>query len=440
MSLTAVVFVLGFLACCVAALARHPVFGLLAYVGVFYVHPPAQWWGQGFLLDVRWSLIAAVVTWVAVLRIKPQHRVVPFLGSSLTVGMMLFVVLLAAQLTWAMDVALQLDLLVLFAKYALLIWLVCRCIETEQHLKFFLWAHVLGCFYFGWDVYTTYEGGRFEGFEAPGVSDANSGAMQIVTGIFTASALFLSGRKAERAALIGVIPFIINALVATVSRSAALAVATGGIMFNLFTPRPFRWWVRMLSVLAAVLFVMLTNELFWTRMETLQYKGEYVEGTDTGAGRIAIIHAQWRMFKAHPMGCGHRCTAVLSPYYMPDEMLTGEEGLRARSSHNSVMTMLVEHGFLGEGLYLGLLLWISRSALVLFRRLRSDTGLIARTLPAVVAVLVAITIGDFFVDYVKLEVRIWFIAILLLMLNMTQPMSDDRRRGEVEVPCTVRDG
>jgi hypothetical protein len=77
---------------------------------------------------------------------------------------------------------------------------------------------------------------------------------------------------------------------------------------------------------------------------------------------------------------------------------------------------------------------------VLFRRLRSDTGLIARTLPAVVAVLVAITIGDFFVDYVKLEVRIWFIAILLLMLNMTQPMSDDRRRGEVEVPCTVRDG
>jgi len=77
MSLTALVFVLAFGAGSLLAFARHPIFGLMTYIGVFYVHPPSRWWGQGLLFDVRWSLLAAAVTLLAMLVRKPSEPAAP---------------------------------------------------------------------------------------------------------------------------------------------------------------------------------------------------------------------------------------------------------------------------------------------------------------------------------------------------------------------------
>lgn len=418
MSLTGLAFVIAFLAGCLLAFVRHPIFGLATYVGIFYLHPPSRWWGQGWMFEVRWSLIAALLTLLAIF-LRDRRSDQKQLPPGLIVGMLIFIAWMILQLSWALDTGLQLNLLELYLKYVLLVWLIFRCIDSVGTFKTMLWSHVLGCFYFGWIVYTSYGGGRFEGFGGPGVGDANSGAMQIVTGIFAGSVLFLAGRWRDRIALFLLMPFIVNALVASISRSAALAAAFGGAVFNLLTPRRFRWAVRFLSVLALLLFVILTNEVFWERMETLKHRGEYVQGQDTGWTRMAIIQAQWRMFEAHPLGCGHRCTAILSPSYMSDELLTGPEGARARSSHNSFMTMLVEHGIPGAGFYFLMIWWILRTVLRLYARLREDQGFLGQALPGVAAVLGAIVVGDLFVDYVKLEVRFWFIAMLLVMLNMT---------------------
>ena len=45
---------------------KHPLFGLFSYMWAFYNDPVARWWGEG-LPDLRWSLVSAVVTTVAVL-------------------------------------------------------------------------------------------------------------------------------------------------------------------------------------------------------------------------------------------------------------------------------------------------------------------------------------------------------------------------------------
>lgn len=421
MSLTALAFLGAYATGLGLAFARHPIYGLLTYVAVFYLHPPSRWWGEA-LPDLRWSLLAAIVTLVALLfRRKEPVEGIPLFRHGVMIGLSVFLLWIAIQWTWALDTEIHAELVVICAKYALLLGLIYKCIDSPQHLKLFLWTHVLGCAYLGWIVFNSYLGGRFEGFGGPDINEANSGAVQIVTGILTAGVLFLAGRLREKAILFGIIPFIVNALVATISRSGFLAMAVGGVIFNLFTPRRFRSRVRMLSVLALVLFALLANPVYWMRIASVKFAGQEVEGVDTGAGRLVLIQAQWRMFKAHPLGCGHRCTAVLSPSYLDERQLTtSTEGVLARSSHNTFMSLLVEQGIPGAAFYVALVLWIGRNVLLLGRRVQGDTSFVAIAFPAVAAALGAVTLADTFVDYIKLEVRLWFVALLMVMLKLTE--------------------
>jgi O-antigen ligase len=277
-----------------------------------------------------------------------------------------------------------------------------------------LWTYAAGCFYFGWIAFTSYAGGRFEGFTGSGFGEANVAALVLATGSFVAAALFLAGRWRQRAAIVGIIPFIVNGIVTTISRSGFLSTAIGGIAFNVFTPKRYRVKVAVLSLLGLALFFMLTNPIYWARIGTIKYQGEQVEGVDTGAGRLVIIETQWQMFKGHPFGCGHMCTSALSPSYMDPEMLSAG----GRASHNTFMTMLVDQGIVGGVFYVAMLLWVLKSLLTLGRVLRGDASFLASVLPAVAAVFAAITVADMFVQYPKLEIRIWFIAVLMVMLRM----------------------
>lgn len=425
MSLTGLLFVLAFAAGCLMALVRHPVFGLMTYVGVFYLHPPSRWWGQGILLDIRWSLIAAGVTLLALL-LRGKRAQMSFRGAGgplwAFVGLIAWI---AVQSPWALDPDAHRDLLTIYLKFIVVFVLIYKCIETEQHLRWFLWAHVLGCFYLGWIAFTRYKGGRFEDFGGPGLAEANAAALQLASGIFVAGSLFLAGRRPVKAGLLGVIPLIVNGLITTISRSGFLAAGIGGVIYNLFTPGRFQKRVRILSVLAAVLFLLLTNDTYWSRVETVKYRGEEVEGVDTGAGRLVIIEKQWLMFQRRPLGCGHMCTTVLSPSYMDASMLSRG----GRASHNTFMTMLVDHGVPGGLFYMAMLVWIYRSLRTLKTRLANDDGFLGAVLPAAAAALAAITVADMFAQYPKFEGRIWFIAILMVMLRMTA------RRTNAEPPA-----
>jgi O-antigen ligase len=413
--LTAIVFVIAFFAGCVLALARHPIYGLMTYVSVFYLDPYSRWWSHS-IPDLRWSYTAAIVTIAALIVRRQKPKAIRLFNHKIMVGYLLFVAWCAIQTPWALDFDMHMELLNLTAKYALVMALIYLCVDSEQNLKAFLWTHVLGCFFLGWIAYTEYEGGRFEGFGGGAIGEANAGAIQIVTGILVAASMFLVGRTMERVILIVCIPFILNGLVTTISRSGFLALTTAGVIFNLLVHSRHRARVRLLSVLALVLFLMLTGPAYWNRIDTITYAGEDVRGVDTGSGRLDIIGAQWRMFLAYPFGCGHRCTVTLSPEYLPAERLT--QG--GRSSHNTFMTLLVEQGIPGAMFYFGMIAWTWASVRRLRRDLRSADGALPAYFGATAAILGAVVVGDLFVDYLKLEVRMWFIAIMMVLLNMAR--------------------
>jgi hypothetical protein len=417
------------------AFVRHPFYGQLAYMAAFFLHPPSRWWGQGFLLPIRWSLIASAVTLLAffVHRKKLAKPAIPFFQHGYVKAYLIFVVWLVLQIGWALDMPAHLDLLNYYVKFFLVIVLIYYCVDTEEHLRMFLWAHVLGCFYFGWIAYNEYTGGRFEDFGGPGLSEANAGAITIVTGTLAASTLFIWGTWREKAALFAMIPFIVNGLVTTISRSGFLAVSFGGILYNLFTPKRFSKRVRLLSGLAVVLFLMLTGPSYWQRMQSMEALGDKVEGVDTGAGRIDIMKAQIEMSAAHPFGCGATCTAVLSKEYLDDSQLTGEGANRARASHNTFFTMLVEHGLPGAAFYAFMVLWILGGVRKLRGIVRGKEGFLEVALPALASILGAIFITDMFATYAKFEVRIWFLALLMAALNIAT--AKQRALAKAAVPA-----
>lgn len=421
--LTASAFLATFFLACLLALVRHPVFGLVAYLSAFYVHPPSRWWVYA-LPDLRWSLVAAGFTFAGLLIHRHRMQTRPIFQNGIMIGIAFFVIWIAIQSIWALDQPMHIELLDHYVKFTIAAVLIYKCIDSERHLKFFLWAHVIGCFAFGLSAFLGYTGGRFEGYGGPGFSDANYAGIQAVTGIFAASILMLSGNSRERLAVAIVTPFIMNGLVTTVSRSSFLALVCGGVAFIWLCPARFRISVSVLGVAALAGFLLLSHEQFWERMETITFAGEEVTGVDTGAGRRVQWEAQGEMFAEHPFGCGHRCTATLSPQYLDDRHLTGPEGNRARSSHNTFLTMLVEQGFVGGILYALYLFWLRRSATNLRVRLRDSTDLLACALPGVAAILLSITVADIFVDYLKLEVRIWYIAIVLVIYKLSAQLEN----------------
>jgi len=431
--LTASAFLLAFGFGCLLSLFRRPIFGLVTYVGVFYVHPPAYWWG-GAVPSLRWSLIAAAVTWLSVL----MHRsklVSPRLREfGAFRGLVLFVIWVAIQMFWALDKTMHTELLVLMTKYAVLVFLIYKCINSIQDLRIFLWSHAVGCFYLGYYVFEQYVGGRFEGFLSPGIDEANAGALHIASGILVVFALFLSGKLYEKIAAVGFMPFIVNALIASISRSGFLALGVAGLVFNIFAPKKLIRMVRIFSLAGLFLFIALTNQTYWERIGTILVAGEEVEGVDTGSGRLVLMKAQLQMFSSYPLGCGHRCTAVLSPLYLDEEYLTGPEESKARSSHSTFITLLVEQGVPGLAIFIALMIWIIRIIFRLRHQMRLSEGLLTTTYAATVATLAAIAVGDLFVDYLKFEARFWFIALLLVLAKLdmtsTEIATDDRATGQ----------
>jgi O-antigen ligase len=396
------------------------------YVATFYIHPPSRWWGQGALEDVRWALIAAAITLFSVL-IRRRQRQGPSLGSFSVVWFFVALVAwLGVQLAWAMSTGLQLELFSLYIKFCVVIYLIYHCIESERDLHTFLLAHVVGCFYLGWIAFTEYQTGRFEGFGGPGLGDANAAANQLVTGALTACALYLFGRWKEKSAMAVAALFILNALIATISRSGFLALAVGGLAFAYFAPTARRFAVIALAALGVIAFLWLTNDKYWDRMDSIKYTGAQVEGLDTGGGRVEVMQAQMQMFEDHRFGCGHRCTMILSPQYIEDRFLWGEGSERSRSSHNTFLTLMVEQGVPGVIFYVALLGWCANSLRRLRHALRSIGGLLPAVLPAIGASIVAIFMGDMFVDYIRHEARIWFVALILVIFKLA-----DTKRGAV---------
>jgi len=430
-SLTGIAFILAFIAGIGFAIGRHPVYGLYTYVALFYLNPLSRWWGET-LPDLRWSLLAGVITLLLTLRMPPVPGRPPWYKSAPARALIVFTAWVWLQNFWALDHDQHLDLSFLFTKYLILYYLIYRLVVTPEDITRFLLVHLAGCAYFGWLAFTADTGGRLEGVGGAGVNDANAFAMQMDTGVVVGAMIALIYPGARRWFAILSLPFILNGVVHSGSRGGILALLGGGLVLWSLKPKSTRKLFYGFAVLGLLLFGMLARDpLFWERMQSLQAvvtpDGEI---DDSALSREVVVEAQLKMAESHPLGAGHRGTVVLSPQYVPDRFMTGPAENRRRASHNTFMSALVEHGIPGAILYF----WLWGGTLVTVLKIkgprRPEEDVVTRSLLATLAAgLIVVFIAGIFGDYIKTEVQIWFWALLGTLGAATAPEAFGARRA-----------
>jgi O-antigen ligase len=420
MSVSAMIFVAAFFAALGVAITRHPYFGLYAYLGAFYLHPPSRWWAAS-LPDLRWSYLAAFTTLIAMwIHRKPQSTRPSWLETTPARIMILFCIWFWISTLWALDKEVHIPAAVMLSKYLLIYYMVYTLLDSTSKIERFLFVHVAGCAYLGWVALSAFSGGRLDGVGGPGIDDSSTLGMQMGTGAIAAGMLMLRYNGWRWLCIASAGALCLNTLVLTSSRGAFLGVLAGGVVVAVLRPADHARQFRIYAVLGVVALSALATGAFWDRMMTITTAtSTNVEEVDISSqSRIEMFKAQLKMSRAYPLGTGHRGSEVLSKDYLATEFLYAG---RSRSSHNAEMTVLVEQGIPGFVLMIALIAWVVRVLRTIKREEHSQSLASKRVLAGIVGgSLAVVLVSGFFADLAKCEVQIWMFAILAALAALQE--------------------
>jgi hypothetical protein len=425
MSLTGVTFVLAYLYGLLCAFAKHPRWGLFTYMAAFYLHPPYRWWGAG-LPELRWSLIAAVVTFLAMPSAKLPPDTSPWSSHLIIKSMLLYVAWMWVQIGWGNPN--HMEGVILMTKYVILAYLIYRLVNDEQGLRDFALFHVAGCFYFGVLALGADGAGRLEFIGGPGVNDSNTLGMHVSTGLLFAGTIILAQSGWRRWFALLSVPVLANCIVQTESRGAFLGAACGGLVYLYYAPKHYRKYITTLGVIGVFILLAYAPSAYWERMGTIRDVQDEEKIDSSAESRMVLVKAQLQMFLDNPFGLGFNTTAYLSRGYLDVEWLTADAGedratQGARSSHNTLMSVLVDQGI--PGLLLAMVGGVG--VLGALRQVnhfdanasgpRRELGLMRA---AICASLMAIFVSGMFTNYLKAEVQLWMLALLVCLTQLVR--------------------
>lgn len=405
-----------FFAGSVMAFARGPIWGLFVYIGVFYVHPPARWWGDE-IPDLRWAFSASIVvllsTWAHYKNIAHKD---PWYTNTPAKLLIAYAAWMWFQCLWAVNLEDHLDGTILFTKYVVLFALVYIIVDSKEKLQWFALAHVIGCGYLGWEAYHA-GGGKLDGVGGPGIDEANRLGTHLSTGVMYGAMFILAAEQRIKVITFAIMPLVLNGIILTLSRGAFLGLLGGGVALWNLQPVSKKGMFKIYAALGVVLFMLLTHDQFWERLGTLTASEE--ERDSSASSRLIFLEAEWEMFKDHPFGGGHRAFRHLSPIYLapavaanPDmSSITGY-----RSSHNMYMAVLGEQGIVGAVLWGSLMVWVW-GCLKRLKALDND-GLpdeFSMYRAAFGGALVVVAVAGLFSNYFRAEVQVWALVSLLIL-------------------------
>ena len=401
-------------------LTRHPVWALGTYLLVLYLSPWHNWWGRD-IPDLRWSLWASLFAFTSVFfNRKALRPKMPWTSNGAAKILIAYTVWLWVQSLWALSFSIHLQLCILYTKYLVLFYIIYTVLDSDRSFFYFICFNILGGLYWAKTVLKFSGQGRVEGVGGAGIDEANVLGMHLsVVLIFTAMMLLkqntIFNRKSYWLGLQAIFllsaAYISNGIVQTISRSASLGIIAGGMVILWLKPRKVKKRFYVYLFLAMMGLIVLTPDTFWNRLNTVKIIAQGGEIENSAYSRILQAKAQIEMFKEHIFGAGHRGTAILSPYYLPREALShgGAYGMdRARSSHITLMTVLVEQGIPGIILYFLMIFWVIKTV----HSFPKEDKIAYLYVMAVTGGLSVILISGLFVDYIKVEIQIYCFAML----------------------------
>jgi O-Antigen ligase len=344
-------FSLSFVAACALAL-KNPAIGVYAYAINYLVAPTRQWWGEPLAATgARFSLILSLAIAIGMaLNWKKLGVLGPFLHSQEKL-MWAFVGVVLLSRLWGIpiDNAVR-DLSGVsespaekMPKVAFFIFMLTHVITKYRQLNWFFWTLiVVGGLYTGFDGYTASPGRFIKGRlnELGGIDFRESSTVAAhlaVVGVITGVYLLKSRNWRTKALCMVTGVFTANAIIQTQTRAALIAIAAGVPCALLLAPRRYRALIGAGLVVGAVGAFSLTNDVFWSRAESIGSEEGNADGW--GGNRLEFWETGIRMGLHRPLGIGAGSFYTALEEYDPR--------FKGRDCHNTFIRCFAELGFLG---------------------------------------------------------------------------------------------
>jgi probable O-glycosylation ligase (exosortase A-associated) len=183
----------------------------------------------------------------------------------------------------------------------------------------------------------------------------------IILLLFTASKNFIAKGFALGAFALGLF-----AIVGTQSRGATLAIVPAGLIYLLFVAR--RKSLGFIAIAVAVVGILvLAPGAYFNRMGTIAHADD-----SSATLRIQAWTAATKMAIDFPLGAGAgNFNSAYGRYYIPENS-PGYAGRRWINTHSVYFKVLGEFGFIGLGIFLGVIYTLMRNAYLLRQKIRED--------------------------------------------------------------------
>lgn len=348
MSAHALAFLLITLAGFVLSLTKHPFWGLLTYIFIYYnyPHPVFNWWAQS-LPQLPWSFISAGILIFSLFlhakdlecfRITEMHNLRWFIALA---------ILMIILLPFAVNEEAAPIKLYEFVRYLIVFLFLVKSVQDMRKFELLIWLLFLCSFNLSWEAFTIGQyrsAGRLEGIGPTDSTDSNMFASVLIACVpFLIREMLVENWK-RKVVVAGISVFVFNAIILCNSRGGVLALAIVGIsLFFLEVDSKARMKMAVALMLSVIIFISLMDPVSIERTQTI------ISGSDsTGSGRTEIWRHGLSMSWHNPLGVGGEGFKYLSPQYLPEHLVT--QG--ARSPHNTYLEVLVEQGWFGLILYL----------------------------------------------------------------------------------------
>ena len=174
-------------------------------------------------------------------------------------------------------------------------------------------------------------------------------------------------------------------------------------------------------VLSLILFYHLTDVTFWERMTTLKHVelGERgLVGAEGGAHRTSYWFKGLDLVKEYPLGVGGWGYLYLSPQFIAEDDLVQEAG-GMRAPHSTWIDALVDYGYVGFILFLGMIFsCFNLSRKVRKHLLNTKNYYLYYQNVAIDAGFLAFLGAGTFIDRLNAETMYWFPAFLACFANI----------------------
>jgi probable O-glycosylation ligase (exosortase A-associated) len=388
----------------------RPWIGVLVWSWLGYMNPHRLAWGfaynypfaQTIALVTLASLLIALVSSKEKLRVQNSLALWLWIGFAVWMNVTTVFALAPDEAVMAWDRAMKIQLISFITVLVM---------HGRERLYALVGVIVLSLGFFGvkGGIFAALTGGSYIVWGPPGSFIEGNNELGLALVMIVPLMWWLRMRVQKpilRWAMLGAIGASSLAILSTQSRGAFLAISAMAAF--LWWKSPKKLWTGLALVIAAVLLLAMMPTSWEERMRTIQT----YEQDASAMGRINAWTFAYNLASARPLigGGFNTFTPELFERYAPDP----ED---FHDAHSIYFQVLGEHGFVGLGLFLALLLSAFSTGNRIIRRTRGHPDLEwARDLAAMVQVgLIGYMVGGAFLGLAYFDLFYHLVAILLIL-------------------------